>query len=77
MNLAMKQVWVADHVATGANVRAMRRTAGVSLRSVARMMRISPPFLSDLERGRRNWDADKLKRAEVAIRRTCQQGMMI
>lgn len=70
MNLAMKQVWVADHVATGANVKALRITAGVSLRAVASLMGVSAPYLHDLERGRRNWSADKLKQVETAIRRT-------
>lgn len=38
--------------------REVRRTAGLSLRSVARQMGISTMYLSDLERGNRQWSGD-------------------
>jgi hypothetical protein len=44
-----------DHQAAGAAVRQRRIARGISLRSFARVMEISPSYLSDLERGRRNW----------------------
>ena len=44
-----------DHQAAGAAVRQQRIARGISLRAFARVMEISPSYLSDLERGRRNW----------------------
>lgn len=55
---------VIDHVATGNDVRGERESRGKSLRLVAREVGISAPYLSDLERGRRNWTEelfDKIK----------------
>lgn len=53
--LVTMQVEVPDHVACGMAARRARVASGLSLREVARRMRLSAPFLSDLERGRRNW----------------------
>jgi len=50
---------VIDHVETGKRVRAERERAEMSLRKLAHFMGISPPFLSDLELGRRNWTKDR------------------
>ena len=44
-----------DSQATGEQARKLRSRSNLSLRSVAKKMGISFPFLSDLERGRRNW----------------------
>ena len=44
-----------DHQAAGALVRQQRIARGISLRAFARVLEISPSYLSDLERGRRNW----------------------
>lgn len=64
-----------DHEALGADMRKEREAAGVSLRSMAKAMAFSAAFLSDLERGRRNWsDASfkfyqaEIKKAEAAKR---------
>lgn len=46
---------VIDPIATGEIARKARHKVGLSLRKVARKMKVSEPFLSDLERGRRNW----------------------
>jgi hypothetical protein len=46
-----------DHVATGAAMRQLRKAHNISLREIARRMDFSAPFVSDLERGRRNWNA--------------------
>ena len=48
-----------DHVATGDAMRVLRKSHRISLRDVARRMKLSAPFVSDLERGRRNWDASR------------------
>jgi|HubBroStandDraft_1064217.scaffolds.fasta_scaffold02417_3 transcriptional regulator with XRE-family HTH domain len=47
-----------DHVATGAAMRQLRKAHNISLREIARRMGLSAPFISDLERGRRNWNAN-------------------
>ena len=56
-----------DSAATGREMRERRVAAGVSLREVARRMKLSAPFLSDLELGRRNWTAPCLERYERAL----------
>jgi DNA-binding XRE family transcriptional regulator len=50
-----KVVREVDNEATGAEWRMLREQAGVSLRNLAQTMGVSAPYLSDLERGRRNW----------------------
>jgi transcriptional regulator with XRE-family HTH domain len=40
----------------GRALRGLRISSGRTLNSVARQMKISGPYLSDLERGRRNWN---------------------
>lgn len=44
-----------DHAAMGATMRAIRERKGISIRQLASKLRLSAPYLSDLERGRRNW----------------------
>ncbi len=56
MELIFKTTQVIDHIATGAKARESREKLNLSLRSVARKMGYSAAFISDLERGRRNWD---------------------
>jgi len=52
-------------------LRAKRlRIKEATLRSVARLMKISPAYLSDLERGKRDWNADLISRFEVALERS-------
>jgi len=48
-------------------LRAKRLKTKASLRSVARLMDITASYLSDLERGKRNWSADMVSRFEVAL----------
>jgi predicted transcriptional regulator len=59
-----------DNIKTGASFRKERLKAGVSLREVARQMGISAAYLSDLERGNRNWTralANRYERGIIAI----------
>lgn len=63
-----KVVKVVDHEATGAEWRGVREGAGVSLRSLARTMGVSAAYLSDLERGRRNWTEEVESRYAGALR---------
>ena len=44
-----------NHQGVGQHVRSLRKQADKSLRRVAREMQISAAYLSDLERGNRNW----------------------
>lgn len=52
------QVEEIDHAETGALFRAKREAHSISLRDLAKAMRLSPAYISDIERGRRNWNAD-------------------
>lgn len=52
-----KTIKVIDHESTGEYWRQRRESEGMSLRETARRSCLSAPFLSDLERGRRNWTA--------------------
>lgn len=46
-----------DPVETGREMRALREAAGLSLREMARRMGYSVQYISDLERGQREWRA--------------------
>ncbi len=48
-----------DYRELGANLRTLREKAGLSLRKVADRLGVSVPYLSDLERGRRNWTEER------------------
>lgn len=47
---------VIDHVRTGDFYRELREKKGLSLRELGEMLNLSIGYISDLERGRRNWD---------------------
>lgn len=49
-----------NHLETGQEMRIMREREGVSLLTLAKACRVSAAYLSDLERGRRNWN-ERLK----------------
>ena len=46
---------VDNPVYQGHTARGRREAAGLKLRQVARQLRVSAPFISDLENGRRLW----------------------
>jgi transcriptional regulator with XRE-family HTH domain len=48
-------------------MRRVRMSRGFLLREVARRMHISPAYLSDLERGKRDWNAKRLREFVDAI----------
>lgn len=63
-----------DHAAIGAELRRRRRQLGLSLRNVAKRMRVSAPYLSDLERGNRPWNGARIGVYELAIQGSlCQR----
>jgi transcriptional regulator with XRE-family HTH domain len=59
---------VIDHEKTGDGWRKIRESKGVSLRNLAQTMGVSAPYLSDLERGRRNWTDELENRYATALR---------
>jgi hypothetical protein len=67
MNLKTRRVEQTDHASTGASARRLRLRKKRSLRWTATKMGYSAAFLSDLERGRRNWNAKRLKQFERAL----------
>lgn len=48
-------------------MRIKREKSGKSLRETAALMEISPAYLSDLELGRRWWNADLIARYKAAL----------
>lgn len=58
--LVTYMVQAVNHVATGTQIREARMARGISLRQMAIRMGISAVFLSDLERGRRNWTEKRI-----------------
>lgn len=50
---------VLDEKAVGALMREVRKAKKVSLREVARRLKWSAPYVSDLENGHRLWTTDK------------------
>lgn len=69
MKLPTMLVSQINHVEAGAIARQERSYCGLSMRSVARRMKVSASFLSDLERGRRNWNEKIWKAFEKALRK--------
>ncbi len=55
-----------DPVGIGQWLRVHREARSLTLREVARRMKLSGPYLSDLERGRRNWNDDLVNRFKEA-----------
>lgn len=49
-----------DPRVTGQMLRKEREQAGMSLRAMAQKVQRSAAYLSDLERGRRNWSEEKI-----------------
>ena len=49
-------------------MRALRLKTKKSLRKVAKKLKISPPYLSDLERGNRTFNADMVTRYKEALK---------
>ncbi len=48
-------------------MRDVRQKAHLSLREIARRMKISAAYLSDLELGNRHWDAELIKKFHDAL----------
>jgi len=59
-----------DHKAVGRDLRRARIAKGVSQATVARRMKFSKPYVSDLEFGARNWRTDLIAKYLKALRLT-------
>jgi predicted transcriptional regulator len=56
-----------DDRAIGVQMRERRQRAGLTLRALARKLNLTAAYLSDLELGRRYWNATNVKRYEEAL----------
>jgi predicted transcriptional regulator len=61
------RLFVQSNRENGQFARKCREEAGVSLRTLAKRMGVSAPFLSDLERGNRQWSDALCGKWEVAM----------
>ena len=64
---------VVDNVAAGRVFRSLREARGISLRDVAKALKFSPQYLTDLEWGRRRWTLDLRKMYSVALQLTAEE----
>lgn len=53
-------VYVPDNKAIGETMRETRKRRGTSLRNLALRMKLSAPYVSDLELGRRGWTQQRV-----------------
>ena len=68
IKLFTKQVTVIDHEATGMFARFARENIyKLSLREVARRLKVSAVYLSHLERGKRPWNTERLEKFKKAL----------
>ena len=63
-----------DHGRTGMRMRERRASLQISLRSVARELELSAPYVSDLELGKRNWTVERAREYEAALRKIKGRG---
>ncbi len=65
--LPTEKVSKINHIEAGQRIRDRREKAGKSLRWLAHEMDKSPPYMSDLERGRRNWTPELFNKANEIL----------
>lgn len=68
VKLVTRKVETIDHFATGEQARKLRTKSGKSLRVVACALGFTASYLSELERGRKNWNSDLLRRFERTLK---------
>ena len=68
MKLPTVQVQETNHAEAGKQIRALREKKGITLRRLAHALKISAPFLSDLELGRRGWSPERFELAQQKIK---------
>jgi transcriptional regulator with XRE-family HTH domain len=69
MKIPTRNTTQVSHEAAGDLIRKFRQCRQVSLQSLAAKLGVSIPYVSDLERGRRNWTTELFLKAEAAIRK--------
>lgn len=69
LELVTHLVRVPDNIATGQLARQARYYAGLTLREVARRLKLSAPFVSDLELGRRKWSEKRIRQFANALKK--------
>jgi transcriptional regulator with XRE-family HTH domain len=57
-----------DEKLIGRNMRRLRETFDISQKQMAKALRISAPFLAQLEKGQRHWTARMLKDYQEACK---------
>lgn len=67
LKIPSKKTVVIDHAECGSVIRRLRESKNKSLRWLAHQMQITAPFLSDLERGRRNWSESRFFHAKQIL----------
>lgn len=56
-----------DHSAVGFALRTLRVKKEIGLRAMARAIKVSAPFLSDLELGKRNWTQQRIDQFNAVL----------
>jgi transcriptional regulator with XRE-family HTH domain len=68
MKLPTIKVQEINHAEAGKQIRTLRVKNNISLRRLAVALKISAPFLSDMELGRRGWSVERFELAQVKIK---------
>ena len=68
MKLPTIQIDKPDNEVAGQFIRDQREKHGITLRRLAHEMGITPPFLSDMELGRRGWSPQRFELAQEKIK---------
>lgn len=55
------------HLKTGSDFKERRKSAGVSMREIAKSAKWSIGYISDLEQGKRLWTSARIARYETAL----------
>lgn len=55
---------IVDQRELGLEMKSLREKSGISLRQLAERLKISAPYLSDMERGNRNFSQDRVEQVK-------------
>lgn len=67
IKLITKPAVIVDNIATGALARTCRKERKLSLRTVAKRLKLTPAYVSDLELGRRGWREELIEQFRDAL----------
>ena len=68
MKIPVENIEKIDHGAAGKIIRDLREKNNITLRRLAVALKISAPFLSDMELGRRGWSRERFMQAQEKIK---------